>query len=196
MSYGSPQKSGFVVWITGLSGAGKTTLAQALSEQMKAGGVPVVVLDGDQLREILRADTFSGDHHTRSNRLRLALIYARLCQELANQGVNVIIATISMFREVQSWNRANIENYFEIYLRVPYEELRRRDPKGIYRRFDAGEISNVAGLDFSVDEPGAPNFLVDFDQKLNVHQVANAAVQLLCDRFDWLQIKSSVRNED
>ena len=73
------------------------------------------------------------------------------------QGVDVAIATISLFREVHEWNRANLPGYVEIYLAVPMGELRRRDPKQIYARAARGELKDVAGLDFAIDEPQAPD---------------------------------------
>ena len=74
----------------------------------------------------------------------------------------MVIATISLFREVHAWNRAHLPGYFEVYLKVPLDELRRRDPKGIYRRFDACELTHVAGLDLPIDEPDTADWVVEF----------------------------------
>ena len=68
-----------------------------------------------------------------------------------------------MFEEVYTWNRNNLPNYFEVYLKVPLKELRTRDPKSIYRRYDKGTISNVAGLDLVVDEPHGSDLVLDFE---------------------------------
>ena len=84
-----------------------------------------------------------------------------------------VVATTSLSTEVHAWNRANLQGYFEAYLRVPIEELRRRDPKGIYRRFDAGEIKNVAGLDLHIDEPEAPDWIGEFLPGRTVDELAN-----------------------
>ena len=82
---------------------------------------------------------------------------------VSSQNFTVVIATVSMFREVYAWNRANLPNYFEVYLKVPLEELRLRDPKKIYQRYDAGELNNVAGLDLCIDEPLEPHVTLDFE---------------------------------
>ncbi|WP_366515202.1 adenylyl-sulfate kinase [Paludibacterium sp.] len=156
-------KKGRVIWITGLSGAGKTTLAGALAVRLRACGEPVVLLDGDELREVFVAVAATAQNHGRAGRLSLAMQYARLCRVIAAQGQVVVIATISLFREVHAWNRAHLPDYFEVYLNVPLEELRRRDPKGIYRRFDAGELTHVAGLDLPIDEPEDADWTVEFD---------------------------------
>lgn len=180
---GSPSKCR-VVWITGLSGAGKSTLAEALVPRMRASGAPVILLDGDALRAVFGADKTSEKNHGREARLALALQYANLCRMLAEQGQTVVIATISLFREVHDWNRANLPGYFEVYLKVPIEELRRRDPKGIYRRFDAGELTHVAGLDLNVDEPEQADITLDFDPKRSAMELADDVFKVLSKR-NW-----------
>lgn len=147
-----------VLWVTGLSASGKTTLARGIAERLRIGGAPVVLLDGDSLRAVLGEEGRKA--YTRSERLELALKYSRMSKMLADQGMTVVIATISMFREVFSWNRENISDYFEIYLDVPVEELERRDPKRIYQRYREGLIDNVAGLDLLVDKPERPDLIL------------------------------------
>ncbi|MEK9572619.1 MAG: adenylyl-sulfate kinase [Paracoccaceae bacterium] len=154
---------GAVIWITGLSGAGKTTLAYEVVERLRAEGDAVVMLDGDDLREVFGAIVTNVENHGREGRLALAMQYARLCRVIATQGLTVVIATISLFREVHTWNREHLPGYFEVYLSVPLDELRHRDPKGIYRRFDSGELAHVAGLDLPIDEPEAADWVAKFD---------------------------------
>ena len=161
-----------VIWITGLSGAGKSTLARQVVSRLGSVGESVVMLDGDDLREVFGATDTIAQNHGRDGRLALAMQYARLCQMLANQGLTVVISTISLFSEVHAWNRANLPGYFEVYLKVPVDELRRRDPKGIYRRFDAGELNNVAGLDLPIDEPKKANWVVEFELGKDASSVA------------------------
>src|ERR1700683_519240 len=102
---------GTVVWITGLSGAGKTTLSKAVALRLRSHGDVVVLLDGDELRAVFGAVAVNVQNHGREGRLALAMQYARLCRVLANQGLTVVIATISLFREVHAWNRENLPNY-------------------------------------------------------------------------------------
>ena len=170
---------GKVIWITGLSGAGKSTLAHAVVARLRASGDGVVMLDGDELREVFGAVSVNLKNHNREARLALAIHYAHLCRILAQQGLTVVIATISLFKKVHVWNRANLPGYFEVYLKVPVEELRRRDPKGIYRRFDAGELTDVAGLDVPIDEPEAADLVVEYEQGQSVEGVAEELNRLL-----------------
>ena len=168
-----------IVWITGLSGAGKSTLASHLVDLLRARGETIVFLDGDELREVFGATVASVENHGREARLTLAMQYAKLCRVLSSQGLAVVIATISLFREIHEWNRANLPGYFEVYLQVPLDELRRRDPKKIYRRFDAGELKYVAGLDLPVDLPEFSDMIIEFDSEQSVSEVATRVLNSL-----------------
>jgi cytidine diphosphoramidate kinase len=143
---------GTVYWITGLSGAGKTTLARAVVTELRARGRFAVLLDGDELRAILGRETGGFDPASRSE---LAHVYARLARALAAQGADAVCATISMFRAVRDWNRANNPAYVEIYLDVPLDERARRDPKGLYARGDGA----MAGLDSAAETPETPDLV-------------------------------------
>ena len=167
------RKAGHVIWITGLSGAGKSVLAAALVKRLRMFDNEILLLDGDELREVFGATSVNVENYGRDKRIALAMQYACLCNILAKQGFTVVIATISLFKEVHAWNRANLPRYFEVYLRVPLEELRRRDPKGIYRRFDAGEIKDVPGLDLLIDEPEASDWMEEFLPGRTVDELAN-----------------------
>lgn len=149
--------TGHVYWITGLSGSGKTTIATLLGEKLRADGNHVILLDGDHLREVF-GDVFGHDLESRFN---ASMHYARLCHMLSSQGSHVVCATISMFDATRAWNRTNISNYTEAYIRVPMNELEKRDSKGIYSRAKAGELKNVVGVDIPWDEPKNPHVIID-----------------------------------
>jgi adenylylsulfate kinase len=148
-----------------LSGAGKTTLGKELTKLLRDKGERVVFLDGDQLREVFGESELIHNNHDKDARLRIAFKYSRLCRIISNQELTVVIATISLFKEIHIWNRDNLTNYFEVLIKVPINELRLRDPKGIYKRFDDGELKNVAGLDLNIDEPKNPNLVFDFNSR-------------------------------
>lgn len=166
-----------MIWITGLSGAGKSTLAKEVGNKLRNVGEKILILDGDEMREVFGNVKENSANHGRTARLELAMQYAKLCRLLAPQGTTVICSTISMFHEVHEWNRKNIPGYFEVFLKVPLSELRRRDPKGIYQRFDTGVLKDVAGLDLEVDEPQAPDILFEFDSTLSLSDLADEVIK-------------------
>jgi len=142
-----------VYWLTGLSGAGKTTIGQLWYERLKATGEAVVFLDGDKLRQV-----FGGRlGYTAEERRKAAMNYARLCALLSKQGLSVICCTISMFDSIREWNQKNIPGYFEVYIQASMETLRRRDQKGLY----SSGGKNVAGVDFQVELPKTPDLVLD-----------------------------------
>ena len=149
---------------------------------LRSRKVPVVLLDGDQLREVLGLEAANAQNHGREGRLALAMQYAQLCQLISVQGLTVVIATISMFREVHIWNRTNLPGYFEVYLKVPMDELRRRDPKGIYQRYYSGVQTSVAGLDLPIDEPEKADWVVDFDPVRSPNSIASELLNKLTNR--------------
>ena len=171
--------NGRVIWITGLSGAGKTSLAEHLAERFRIDGHAVVVLDGDALRQVFGEGGTPASAYGRPARMALALRYGQLAGLVAAQGIDVIVATISLFAEVHAWNRAHLPGYVEVYLRAPLKELRRRDPKGLYRRYDAGETTDVAGLDLAIDEPRSPDVLLDVAPGRTVALLADEVVSHL-----------------
>ena len=170
---------GRVFWITGLSGAGKTTLGRELCSRLRAAGRPVTFLDGDALRAVIAEDL----GHSADDRRRSAMRNARLCRLLAEQGADVVCATISLFHEVQHWNRENIPGYHEIYLRVPIDELRRRDTKGIYAGAQRGDVRNVVGLDVPAEAPEAPDLVLDYYGALDVATAVDR-ILAVCARRD------------
>ncbi len=165
-------KTGRVIWISGLSGSGKSTVAAHTVRMLREAGTSCICLDGDELRAVFGIDTSASRTYDRSARLALGFQYARLGRLLAFQGTTAVVATISLFRELHTWNRANLPGYFEVYLKVPLSELRRRDPKGVYRRFDMGELRDVAGLDLPVDEPQSPDLQVDYAPETSAEATA------------------------
>lgn len=166
------QQGGRVIWITGFSGAGKTTLAEALMPHLGPRGV---LLDGDALREVLDAAQCGFD---RESRKRLAFTYARMARLLALQGFTVVVATISLFHDLHAWNRQNLPGYCEVWLDVPEEIRRRRDPKGLYAAVDCGQVQDMA-CERMVEVPRAPHLTLQHGRYADVNEAVQAVLAVV-----------------
>ncbi|MER5265469.1 adenylyl-sulfate kinase [Actinosynnema sp. NPDC002837] len=138
-----------VVWITGLSGVGKTTTAELVRQRLVRAGRPPVLLDGDRVRHALAA----GPGFEPAERRRLAMVYARPAAEIASQGHLVVCATVSLFHAVHEWNREHLPGYLEVWLRESPEALRGRSE--VYRR------TGVVGVDIAAEFPRSLHLAVD-----------------------------------
>lgn len=147
-------KTGNVYWVTGLSGSGKTTIG---SELLNALNNKCIFLDGDDLRTIYGDDI----GYSLEDRKKMAMRNSKLCRMLSNQGFDVICCTIAMFHDIRAWNRENINNYKEIYLKVKPEVLIARDQKNLYSKYKKGTTDNVVGLDLKFEEPLNPDIIIN-----------------------------------
>ncbi|MDX1838009.1 adenylyl-sulfate kinase [Legionella taurinensis] len=157
-----------LIWITGFSGAGKTTVAKILQEKMTAAGSHAVLLDGDELRKALGYT----QQYSRDERKQIAFKYAHLASLIAKQGIDVIVATISMFEEVRTWNRQNNASYFEVYIKVSEQERRARDPKKLYA--SGQDLVSEQSL---YEEPQNPDVTFDEERKLSPEDMATIIQQ-------------------
>jgi len=146
-----------VVWIIGLSGAGKTTLANEVVAQVRRVQRNVVLIDGDVVREVFGNDL----GHTMEDRRTNAKRICQLGKLLDDQDINVVCAILSLFPESRSWNRENLKSYYEVFIDAPMQDLVQRDSKDIYRKFNNGEIRDVAGLDIEFPRPDSADLIID-----------------------------------
>ena len=152
---------GFTVWLTGLSGAGKSTIANLLEQEIRKSTKNVEVLDGDVVRTNLSKGLGFSKEDRDTNIRRIAFV----CDLLTRNGVAVISAAISPYRDVRDESLEIIGDYIEVYVKCTLDELVNRDVKGLYAKALRGEIENFTGVSDPYEEPINPDVLVETDKE-------------------------------
>ncbi|PZR61651.1 MAG: adenylyl-sulfate kinase [Candidatus Eremiobacter antarcticus] len=167
-------QQGFTVWLTGLSGAGKSTIARTLSAELERRGYCVDVLDGDEVRTHLSKGLGFSREDRDTNIARIAFVASLLVRH----GAAVITAAISPYAEARAEARARIGNFVEVYVRCSLDELVRRDVKGLYLKALSGEIQHFTGVSDPYEEPRDPEVVVDTERE-SVEQSVSKVVGTL-----------------
>jgi bifunctional enzyme CysN/CysC len=166
------QHRGVTVWLTGLSGAGKSTIAEAVCTELLARGMRAQVLDADLLRKHLNRDLGFSKEDRDENVRRIGFV----ADLLTRHGVIVLVAAISPYRAAREQVRQMIDNFVEVYVNAPLSVCEERDPKGLYKKARPGEIHNFTGIDDPYEEPLTP------DIRLNTHeQSSNVSVDVVLE---------------
>ena len=148
---------GFTLWFTGLSGAGKSTIASLVAAELRTRGHKVEILDGDEVRTNLSKGLGFSKEDRDTNIRRIGYV----CNLLARNGVIAISAAISPYREIRDEIRHNHQRFFEVYMKCSIEKLSERDVKGLYKKALAGEIKNFTGVSDPYEEPLNPELVLD-----------------------------------
>ena len=157
-TWAAPGESGWVVWIEGLPFSGKTTLAKALGERLRAAGRDVEVLDGDEVRRMFSPELGFSRKDRESHARRVSYV-ARM---LSRHGIVALVAMITPYETSRQAARATVGDRFsEVWLKCPVEVCRQRDTKGLYRRDRAAGSAKVTGVDDPFEEPLTPELVVD-----------------------------------
>jgi adenylylsulfate kinase len=171
-----------VLWFTGLSGSGKSTIATRVHQELLRRGVDVEYIDGDALREVFPQTGFTREQ--REEHLRRT---GYMASRLAAHGVTVVASFVSPYRESRDFIRALCPRFAEIYVATPLEECERRDVKGLYARARRGEIRNFTGIDDPYEVPEHPELSLD-TRALSVEQSVNQLLALFEDQRSWKQL--------
>ena len=166
------------MWLTGLSGSGKSTIAFGLERALLAAGRPAYVLDGDNVRHGLNADLGLSDADRAENIRRVGHVSALM----ADAGVVVVSPLVSPFAasrtQVRDFHAAAGVPFYEVWVSTPVEECERRDTKGLYARYRRGELTGLTGLDAPYEPPEAPELVVPAHE-IEVDVAVNLLVELI-----------------
>jgi adenylylsulfate kinase len=160
------KEKGFVIWLTGLPGSGKTTISEQLRDHLIDKGYSVENLDGDEVRRNLSA----GAGFSKEERERHALRVTYVSKLLSRNGVIVIVSLISPYRSFRQKAREMIGDFVEVFISCPLEVCIQRDPKGLYKKALNGEITDLTGLQDPYEEPLSPELTLDTD-KCTVNEI-------------------------
>lgn len=147
-----------VIWITGLSGAGKTTIGRRLYGLVKPVLSNTVLVDGDEIRELFRHEG-PGAYSVEGRRANADRIIS-LCSWLDAQEINVICCVLSIFQDQRDANRHRFSKYYEVFIHAEVAELKHRDYKGLYKSVEQGLMTNVVGVDIPFVQPKGPNLVI------------------------------------
>jgi adenylylsulfate kinase len=153
--------NGFVLWLTGLSGAGKSTIATAVAPRLLERGHRVEVLDGDEVRTNLCQGLGFSREDRDTNIARIGYVAGKL----AKHGVAVVVAAISPYREARDQVRAGVERFVEVHVAAPVATCAERDVKGLYAKALAGEIKNFTGVSDPYEEPLSPEITLHTERE-------------------------------
>lgn len=168
------EHKGFTLWFTGMSGAGKTTLARSLEALLRERGMKVEVLDGDIIRQNLSKGLGFSKEDRDTNIKRIGFV----CKLLSRNGVVAIGSAISPYRSVRDYIRQDVGDFAEVYVRCPLEVLIERDAKGLYKKALSGEIKNFTGISDPYEEPLNPEVVVDTSLQSPAESVTSIIARL------------------
>jgi adenylylsulfate kinase len=168
------KQKGVTIWLTGLSGSGKTTISHAVARELQRLGYKVEILDGDVIRQHLSGDLGFSLADRVTNIRRIGFV----ADLLTRNEVIVIVAAIAPYRNIRDELRLQIGNFIEVFVNSPLEVCEERDPKGLYAKARAGFIKNFTGLDDPYEPPLNPEVLCRTDQESAIESTQQILIKL------------------
>lgn len=165
-----------LLWITGLSGSGKTTVSKIVYNKLKKKYKNIIYFDGDILRKKLKIK--KNNSFSNKSRLKIGLTYVNICKKSIKNNKFVIISAMALLKKVHN-EYSKLSNCKDVYLDVPIKELKKRDPKGLYKKFKEKKIKNMVGLDIKFDKPTKASLTIKWNKKLTAIQSSKKILKLI-----------------
>ncbi len=156
------KKKGILFWITGLSGAGKTSISKKIYKKIIYTYGKTILINGDDIRRI-----FDLKGYSYKDRKKIGLQYSRLFKKITDQNINIIFAGVVLIESVRKWNRKNIDNYLEIYLKADIKKIMSNRYKKLYSK-----TSNLVGLNIKAEFPKKPDIVINNDFKKSILDIS------------------------
>ena len=156
------RNKGILFWITGFSGSGKTTIAKKILKTIISNYGPTILVNGDDLRHIFKLKGY-----TLNDRKKISKFYCNYAKFITNQKINLIFTVVSMIDEPRIWNRNNISNYIEIYIKSNLNKILKNKKKKIYLN-----KKNIVGIDVSYELPKKPDIILVNNFKKNINELS------------------------
>lgn len=173
-----------IIWITGLSGSGKSTIGSKLCQHWRNYEQNTILIDGDEIRAIFKHNNKDKDYSIEGRRINAERIQ-QICVWLDKQGFNVVCCILSVFNDITKWNRKNFSQYYEVYIDVPMDVLLKRDIKNLYAPAYKGKIKNVVGVDIPFPKPELPDMIIDNSKKkLNFKPIISKILDAAKNKYD------------
>jgi adenylylsulfate kinase-like enzyme len=168
------KKKGILFWITGLSGAGKTSISKKIYKKINNEFGKTILINGDDLRRIFQLKGYNYE-----DRKKIGLQYSKLFKKITDQNINVIFAGVVLIESVRKWNKKNIDNYLEIYLKASIKKIIIKKYKKLYYR-----TKNLVGLNIKAELPKKPDIIIYNNFKKSVYEISKKLLKKIQNKIN------------
>jgi len=161
------KKKGILFWITGLSGSGKTSIAKQIYKSIKKNYGNTIMINGDEIRKIFNLKGYSY-----SERKKIGMQYVKLFKKITDQNINVLFAGVVLIEKVRRWNKKNIQNYLEIYIKADLNKIKKKQFKDLYKK-----TRNLVGIKIKPEYPKKPDIIIYNDLKNKIDKLSNKLIK-------------------
>ena len=168
------KNKGILFWITGLSGSGKTTIAKKIHKQIIQKYGPTLLINGDEIRKFFHLTGYSFEE-----REKIGFSYSKFFKKITDQNINVLFAGVVLIKKIRNWNRKNIKNYLEIYIKSNTKKIIKKKYKSLYKK-----TNNIVGIKIKAEFPLKPDIIIhnNFDKKINI--LSKNLIRKIKDKID------------